>query len=64
MISSGTMLYLPDDHIAEDVVLSPFGLCYQRWTTKPLSMIPRFNSGDPLRSSSVMVPQNLQLGPL
>jgi hypothetical protein len=62
MISTRTMFNLLHDHLVEDAVLAPFGPCHQRWTTTPLSMIPRFNGKDPLRLSSVMVPQNLQLG--
>ena len=57
------MFYVPDDHFVEDTVLLPFGLCHQRWTTISLSLIPRFNGKDPLRLSSVMVIQNLQLSP-
>jgi hypothetical protein len=57
--SEGT-LFLPDDLLVEGVVLSQFGLCHQRWTTTSLSLIPRFNRGNPLRLSSVMVHQNLQ----
>lgn len=60
IISAGTMFFLPDDHLVEDDVLPPFRL---RWTTTPLLLIPRFNGGDPLRLSSVMVPQNLQPNP-
>lgn len=63
MISAGTRFYLPDDYLAEDAVLLPFGLCHQGWTTTSLSMILRFNGGDPIRLSSVMLPQNLQLNP-
>jgi hypothetical protein len=63
MISAGTLFYLSDDYLVEDAVLPPFGLCHQRCTTTPLSLIPRFNGGDPHRLSSVMVPQNLQPNP-
>jgi hypothetical protein len=59
----GTLSFLRDDHLVEDAVFPPFGLCHQRWTTTPLLLIPRFNGGDLLRLSSVMVPRNLQLNP-
>jgi hypothetical protein len=63
MFSARTMFYLSDDHLVEDVVLPPFGMCHQSCTTTPLLMIPRFNGGDTWRLSSVMVPQNPQLNP-
>jgi hypothetical protein len=64
LVSSKCMqFFLPDGHLVEDAVLPLFGLCHQRWTTTSLSLIPRFNGGDPLGLSSVMVHQNLQLNP-
>jgi hypothetical protein len=63
MISTGTIFYLSDDHLVEDVVLSLFGLCHQRCTTTPLLLILSFNGRDSLRLSSVMVSLNLQLNP-
>jgi hypothetical protein len=60
-ISTHTISYLLDDRLAEDIVLPLFGPCHQRCTTTPLLLILRFNSGNPLRLSSVMVPRNLQL---
>jgi hypothetical protein len=48
MISVRTLFYLSDDYLVEDDVLLPFGLCHQRCTTTSLSLIPRFNGGDPI----------------
>ena len=50
-----TMLSSPDGDLAEEAVLLLFGFFHQRWTTTSLLLIPRFNSEDMLRLSSVMV---------
>jgi hypothetical protein len=55
-----TMFFMADDHHVEDTA-PMFGFFHQRWTTTPLSLIPRFNSRGPIKLSSVTVLQNLQL---
>jgi hypothetical protein len=55
-----TRVFMVDDLLVEDTA-PLFGLFHQRWSTTPLSLIPRFNSRGPSRLSSVMVLQNLQL---
>jgi hypothetical protein len=59
--TSCTCLSLSDGRLAEDAVLSLFGLCHRRWKTSPPLLIPRFNSGDTSSLSSVKVIQYLQL---
>jgi hypothetical protein len=58
-----TKFFMSDDRPVEDTV-PLFGFFHQRWTTTPLSLIPRFNSRGPSRLSSVMVLQDLQLSSL
>ena len=55
------MIFLMDDHLPEDGVLLSFRLCHQRWTTSHLSLMLRFNGGDPSSLSHVKVHQNFQL---
>jgi hypothetical protein len=61
IISTSTSFFLSDD-LADDVAPPPFGLCHRRWTATSLLLILRFDGGGPSRLSSVMDPQNLQLG--
>ena len=56
-----TCLSHSDDCLVEYAVSMLFGLCHRRWTTTPPSLIPRFNSGDPLSLGSVKVIRNLKL---
>lgn len=58
---SCTCLSVSHDRLVEDAVSTLFGLCHQRWTTTPLLLILRFNSGDTLSLSSVKDTQYLQL---
>jgi hypothetical protein len=55
-----TKFFMADDHSVEDTA-PLFGFFHQRWTTTPLSLIPRFNSRGLSRLSSVTVLQNPQL---
>ena len=59
-----TCLSLSYDWHVQDVVSLLFGLCHWRWTTTPLSLIPRFNSRDTRSSSSVKLIRYQQLNPI
>ena len=50
-----TLLSLPDGDLAGETVLFLFGFFHRRWPTTSLLLIPRFNRGDMLRLSSVLV---------
>jgi hypothetical protein len=51
----GTMLSFTDGDYVEEVILLLFGFFHQIWMTTCLLLIPRFNTGDMLWFSSVMV---------